>query len=849
MKEESIININSVKELIITKMKEHERLKYPRRIYDYYEGEINLLGQIKRAIYIKYKSKTLTNGDFTKEDLKSIAVHAIAVRKYSLITGILHAWQFSSDGEDNKYLQISEQKLKDLMLELSKQIEEKINEDNNDSPSEQVNDFIKQIAGKFLSSTGRSKEEIYELIRKAEQYFVAEYHNQVLINEIEGSYFSTVEGNIKENILQIDISHENKLTLEQRRDYLSIHGLNKPIWFTCLQKFEQIWLLQRVPKSLDDDRAWQAFEGLFKSSAMSHLPGIQNARDNYLFIKSGENETYTLLSQSVKTSTMVQYYLPEYHIDNALQEDGIDRVAHTAEQVINRLITISREKLNLKWGDVLSSTDLSSNNQSSSQEQPPFKGKPLIYNQILLSEKGAASDKLMADLQQAAIDKLAKKHDDTLIVSGNDPVNILRVLGLFDTKNEQWQHNDCILKYAYAFKARIQLSKLNDEQQKELNKIDQACIALEDLNGIPYGSVRSRNYNAYKAALTEILVETLGGVVTTNCKSGKDRTGLQELYHHSMLVYYNRYQVFPSYSEKSKDIKRINFKMIAKTLFYSLKLAESAAGNTPGSFGVNDKASMADKSFKKWLLYQLSNLLSVMNKPKVFINDQKKDANRKKKLDEQAANEKLISDKQDSSIPTPTPEAKGTTDEQVPDVHAEEREVISSEKKSTFWQRNTKLILKSLVLPICLAVVGAALTATGVFAPLGVGLLAYSVFAISPLALGVIGGTAAVVLNEWKRPKHDSESDRQISAGNNEKANIVATPQPSEEVLKATQGLIKGMRDVEKAYAAAAKEVLTATQEFVERIPTTSKAKSPNWDYPDNITEKSQLIKNTTPNR
>jgi hypothetical protein len=625
---------NSVSTLIFSNMKYHEKLKYPERVYSHYEGEINLRGQEKRAVYINYNGETLT-----KEELESIAVQAIAVRKYSLLAGIENAFHFPSDGESNKYLPISEQELEELLRKLIQQIEKGIKENNNASPSKQINYFVKNIAHELQSLTSPSKDEIYELIRKAEQYFVAHYHNQILINETESSYYSTVEGNIKENILQIDISHENKLTQEQKRDYLSIYGTYKPTWFTCLQEFEQFWLQKKIPKSLDDDTDWQRFEGLFKSSAMSHLPGIQNARDNYLFIKSRENKNYTLLSNSVKTSTMVQYYMPNDHIDNGLHKESIDRVAHTAEQVINKLIPIAKENFKDKWGNALSSTDLS------------FETKPLIYNQILLSKKGAAGDKRMADLQQAEIEKLAETYkEDFLIVSGNDPVNILRILELFNNKEKQWQHNNRILEYAKRFKACIQPSKLNPEQRKELYKLDQVCRALEDLKKVKYGSIRFRNYNAYKVALTEILVETVGGIVNINCKSGKDRTGLQELYHHGMLIYYDRYQSFPSFTEKSNDINRRNFEEILETLFYSLKLAESAAGNTPGSFGVKDTASMADNDFKKWPLYQVSNDLSAMNKPKVFINNEKKDAKRKKKLDKQAAkksttrqtNEKII---------------------------------------------------------------------------------------------------------------------------------------------------------------------------------------------------------------
>jgi hypothetical protein len=244
---------------------------------------------------------------------------------------------------------------------------------------------------------------------------------------------------------------------------------------------------------------------------------------------------------------------------------------------------------------------------------------------------------------------------------------------------------------------------------------------------------------------------------------------------------------------------------------------------------------MVDDSFKKWPLYQLSNKLSAMNKPNVFIKGEKKDAKRKKKLDKHAAKKKRISYKRGSSIRRQAPKAEETTDKQVPDLRAEERKVISSEKKSTFWQRNKKLILKSLVLPICLAVVGTALTATGVFAPLGVGLLAYSVFAISPLALGVAGATAAVVLNECnrpreekeKRPKYDSKSDRQISAGNNEKPNT--GKQRSDRVLRVTQGLDEAIKNVDNTYVVANEKVKKSSTRYkvgAKRRPNLHSVKS-----------------------
>lgn len=44
-----------------------------------------------------------------------------------------------------------------------------------------------------------------------------------------------------------------------------------------------------------------------------------------------------------------------------------------------------------------------------------------------------------------------------------------------------------------------------------------------------------RNKEEYKIALKRLLVEGMGGVIINNCKSGKDRTGLSEIYQHAMI--------------------------------------------------------------------------------------------------------------------------------------------------------------------------------------------------------------------------------------------------------------------------------------------------------------------------
>ena len=119
------------------------------------------------------------------------------------------------------------------------------------------------------------------------------------------------------------------------------------------------------------------------------------------------------------------------------------------------------------------------------------------------------------------------------------------------------------------------------------------------VNGIPKGTPnKDANFPAMKAALSEILVEAMGGAVSTNCKSGKDRTGFDELYRSSMLLYFKKYGKLPSVYDPKNDPKndsknnRKNFVDIFVQLFNTMKTQEGAATNTPGSFGLKDSAQM-----------------------------------------------------------------------------------------------------------------------------------------------------------------------------------------------------------------------------------------------------------------
>ncbi|MFU8798321.1 MAG: hypothetical protein ACNA7Y_06485, partial [Gammaproteobacteria bacterium] len=125
------------------------------------------------------------------------------------------------------------------------------------------------------------------------------------------------------------------------------------------------------------------------------------------------------------------------------------------------------------------------------------------------------------------------------------------------------------------------------EQEKKVKTITALCDRLNKLENTSV--IKGRNRRAFKSAYEQMLVELLGGAHSENCKSGKDRTGLDELYKNAMEVYYQQYGQLPSYEDVG--VKRKNFVDIFAMLYRSLKIHESAAMNTHGAFGIKDKAA------------------------------------------------------------------------------------------------------------------------------------------------------------------------------------------------------------------------------------------------------------------
>ncbi|MDR3502533.1 MAG: hypothetical protein P4L79_08115 [Legionella sp.] len=587
-------------DFVSNKMKEYEEKKYPSPIYTYNKISLAVDGKRKEVTHVTYSAAPVDESRY----LYTFEDNALIVRKLSVIAGILNALEFAN--LEDRFLGINSEGQLKAILEL---LGEQLNIGGLLFPDKTTIDlFINNLVALIAAKTNTTPKRIISDIRTAERYFVADYkHNHLLINEI------TIDS--EKSIFQVDEYLGNQLTEEQKREFLSIHVQpeeNRPLWFRGLSSWEQTWLLKQVPTTLEE--SWADFESLSQSSAMSHIPGIQNARMNSLVTFDGKE--YTLLSRSLKTSTMVPY---ELHV---AKKDRAFYVKQTAEQVLGYLSQEVTRDFDQIWAGLGTSG----------------RPRPLIFVQSLLSDTVidrlvATADTRLTREQRRAIQEisLSGTYPDVTIVTGNDPMNFLRfgdaLSGGLSKKFNRWAHTDSILSYAKQFIAYLELelakNTLNPEQVARFILIKAAQQEISNLRNENFiGQGGERNFVAFKAAYTSILVESMGGIVSTNCKSGKDRTGVEELYKNAMIYYYSIYGVLPKFDDQG--VARKNFVDIFVLLFNSMKAQESASGNTPGSLGMKLDPTMLCSDIRAALktTYNLSVTLASLNKPPLFIESE-----------------------------------------------------------------------------------------------------------------------------------------------------------------------------------------------------------------------------------
>lgn len=551
--------------------------KYPHPPFTCQQQMIDIEGKKIPVTYIKTEDPI----NLTQAQLHEVNVNSLLLRKVALAATL--------ESYATKHVKGSEalNKIRGQLQDLvKKSIDEAIEQAKNPNLKldayKETNQFINELGTILNSNTPlQDHAKAVKIIKHYERYVLSEMNaGRVIINE---STLTTNKG--KKNILQMDIPLDAKLTEQQKNEYLKILNPEKPEWFKNgqLEPFEQEWYEERVTRAQKTPDGWEKFtQEVYSTCAMQQALELKNARKNYFFIDK------QLQSESTKNATL-----------NAIEvtEENNTRKKLTlqnANQLIENQIQGAEEHFKNHWG-------------LSPEKKLP--GKIMIASQSLLSPLLGLADDKMISAQKEAIKTFAKDpryKDKYQIVFGNDAVNILRKSQTID-----WTYTDHVMTYSKDLISKLIKSGV-DDNHPQMKLMNAALNQLEELKNST--NLKDRNKAAFKTALMSILIEASGGRVSTNCKSGKDRTGLEELYHNAMLTYYNLYNELPGYNDAPE--KRQRFIEIYTHLFNTLKIHESASGNTIGAFGIKDSAKMLCRDIAKALgdNYIQSNSRANLNK-------------------------------------------------------------------------------------------------------------------------------------------------------------------------------------------------------------------------------------------
>lgn len=624
-----------------------EQLKHPSPTWVYTRIEPENPEE-KSIIKIKYDPTT----SLSDEELNTKIKYSIITRKLSLIGGVLTLL------DSPNYLTSNLQQKEAIRNELARLSNEIIASRNNASlpePKAELDRFVVDLASSLKAITNPKPTNITRDIREAERYFVAEHNkNQVLIVETPRE---------NETIIQVDIGINHQLSLSQKNKYYAVHHdeAEQPKWFKALSKAEQSWYQERIPKPNDPEAVkeekWHNFQLLFKSSAMPHTPGLPNARINYLMLQEG-NEL-EVINASVKSATPVSYEMP-----SAEQEEHSKENARQLINITQELASINHERL---WGNFFQ------------HDKPPIP----ILAQSLLSEKvekigiqlSAADHRLIQGQKEAMRGlnadgyEIMYHNDGTNAYSRGNKISMqsdpeFRQLRNFANKflnsvcqeldqriNAESSEKDSCLKdesdLLFCF-----VKGQKKEQQKRLNAFIDKLQVNPHLTSEQKASITimlrvldeylhedednlklSRNKAEYIVALKKLLVESMGGAVSNNCKSGKDRTGQSEVYQHAVTLFTMLHSKSDSLLHYDEDSSRRDlFCQLSAVLNGSQKVQEAAAFNTPGCVGTKstqiskiiDDSILKEGQFKK--LHPLGCNLASMNKPSAFLNDEREKA-------------------------------------------------------------------------------------------------------------------------------------------------------------------------------------------------------------------------------
>ena len=452
-----------------------------------------------------------------------------------------------------------------------------------------------------------------------------------------------------------------QLTDHQKRVLIQIHNIQIPDWVKTLRKWEQKYLKTIIPKEMDG--VWSGYEKVLPAT-LRRIPGLSNATQRSFVFTDAQGSKIT--KRGYRQGVPTAYAMPSSHYQTSAEENirqMLEAIKSNVKLDFKAYWKLPRDS-RLKSPVLL--LGLLTHKEHGNALQKLIDTE-ILYSGVTLS--GEENNTQRTQDKSTAIRSLQADYPDITLLDLNIGVNIGRgwVTGV---------PVDSFISDAERILGEIRSEKnpLTTLLETRAAEADAAIFALKIHNCKPLQS--GRNKDLFSAALCHYVTEKLGGSVITNCKSAKDRTGLEIIMADAIDIYVRIYGECPKYDENVLA-KRNQFLDIFKAIFDSQHHQLIANDNSPGSQGIKDEGMLDDDIIKRLgQTYSHGKKIADLNKPK------------------------------------------------------------------SFFQKNSKIIFRSLLFLGAIASIG--LIATGVFAPLGL-ILGYVLSIALPYAVsfGVYGGYAA----------------------------------------------------------------------------------------------------------
>ncbi len=652
---------------------------------------------------------------------------AYKIRIVNFANGAIYAIRYDSSlNEEEKQNRIK--KIKDLLEEKItrvNQFKEKMEENSNVSSLEEKTTRVNQFKEKMkVNSNVSFSTELYQFynedlpkasglkakhIALGEAMYVWQEIPRIKRETIYTRWIDENDTSLGHLVItQIDEPRISELTENQKIELRKIFFEEnyRPQWFNALPPFARNALLDLLtPLSPDEDCNWKNYEKCHPT-ILRHIPGEANATTHRLIVSHVKADgTEIVLS---KTVAVRQGAPTSFDMKDKLERQT-SAEENLSQMLSKKAIDTARKEFKTAWGIQNKSDEeyklpILLGGLLTSWEQANYKGKFVDGTGL----SGGSSNSLMAREKSAAIAVWKTEEKDIKNVELFD-LNV----GINNHRNGVVKPDKKFIEFSENFskkildrlliqqRKRLEIKKIKklDETAKKLHRLNGAIKALKALDG-KKSKYKGRNENLYTAALYDATTRLMYGYDTGNCKSSKDRKGVEFLMADAMLVYLAEQEargiinpVFPGINDTG--VKRERFVKIFCELYASGHQLLIAHDNSPGSPGIKDEGIL-DKDIIKEL-------------------------------------------------------------QRMGDVYAQSKKLADSNKPGSFWKKHRSKMLIGLGVLVGIAIVGGAI-ASGVLAPLGIISAALAIQITAGTAAAPVAAGTLIGLRQIKEVRTDHQN-------------------------------------------------------------------------------------------